>query len=130
MSSKYGKNGDAVAAFLDEVRGTDLAEWRAFLELAAPTDEFGAALDAAFDAPLSASARSAVSSAALKTMRSLDLGDLGRGVLRISSRVKAGAMGLAVRDALTPEQLGAIFAPFVAAGFRSVADVAAAPTEQ
>src|SRR6478672_7923973 len=89
--------------------------------------EFDAAIDAVFDAPLSASARSAVSSASLQTMSSLDLGDQERSILRISSRAKAGAMGLAVRDALTPEQLSAIFAPSVAAGFRPVADSAVPP---
>ena len=50
--------------------------------------------------------------------------------MRISTRVEAAALGLAVRDALTAGQLRFILALFVAAGFRSVADSAAAPTEQ
>ena len=33
MANKYGKNGEAVAAFLDEVSATDLAGWRAFFEM-------------------------------------------------------------------------------------------------
>ena len=68
----------------------------------------------------------------MKTIRGLGLGDagLGRGAMRISNRVSVGAMGLAAGDALAPEQLSAIFAPFVAAGFRSVADPTHAPTER
>ena len=46
------KNGETVAAFLEEVSATDLARWRAFLELASPADEMGAAIDAVYKAPL------------------------------------------------------------------------------
>jgi hypothetical protein len=132
MTSKYGKNGEAVVAFLEEVRSTDLDRWRTFIELEAPTREYIVAADAARDAPLSASVNAAVYSTSLKTVRGLGLADsgLGKGVRRISTRVKGAALGLAVRDALTPEQLRVILAPFVAAGFRSVADPTAAPTEQ
>jgi hypothetical protein len=49
--------------------------------------------------------------------------------MRISTRVKGAALALAVRDALTPEQLQVILAPFVAAGFRSVAGPANVPTD-
>jgi hypothetical protein len=132
MANKYGKNGEAVATFLGEVGATDLAGWRAFVELASPTDEFSAALRAAYDAPLSASARAAVASASQRTVRSLGLGDsgLGRGIMRISVRVDTAAIGLAVRDRLAPEHLRVILEPFVAIGFRSIADAAAAPTEE
>ena len=132
MANKYGKNGEAVAAFLDEVSATDLAGWRAFLELAPASDELIAAVRALNAAPISASARSAVYSAAQKTFRGIGLGDSGLGT-RISiiySRIDAAAGGLAVRDALTPEHLRVILAPFVAAGFRSVAEPAPRPTEQ
>jgi hypothetical protein len=132
MANKYGKNGAAVAAFLDEVSATDLMGWRAFVELASPTDEFAAAVDAVFKAPLAASARTAVHSAGVKTIRGLGLvnAGLGRGAMRISNRVSVGAMGLAVRDTLAPEHLRAILEPFVAAGFRSVAEPTHAPTER
>jgi hypothetical protein len=125
-ANKCGKDGEAVAAFLEEVSATDLARWRAFAELESPSREFSAAVNAAYDAPLSASARSAVHSAYLRTFRGLGLADsgLGKGIRRISM------MGLAVGDALAPERLSAIFAPFVAAGFRSVAEPAHAPTER
>jgi hypothetical protein len=130
MASKYGKNGEAVAAFLEEVSATDLAGWRAFVELESPSKEFTAAVSAAYDAPLSASARSAVISACQRTVRSLGLSSLGKGIRGISARVDGGAMGLAVGNGLAPEHLQVILAPFVAAGFRSVADPATAPSEQ
>lgn len=132
MANKYGKNGEAVAAFLEEVQATDLDGWRAFLELAPASDELIAAVKAANAAPLSASARSAVYSAAQKTLRGLGLGDSGLGtkISKIYSRIDAAARGLAVRDALSPEQLRVILAPFIALGFRSVADPAPEPTVQ
>lgn len=132
MANKYGKNGEAVAAFLDEASATDLEGWRAFLEGESLSREFTAAAGAVADAPLSASARAAVHSAYLKTFRGLGLADsdLGKGIRRISLRLEAAAKGLAVRDALSPDQLRVILAPFVAAGFRSVADPVTAPTEQ
>jgi hypothetical protein len=132
MTSKYGKNGAAVAAFLDEVRTTDLDRWRAFVALESPTREYSNAAKAARDTPLSASVQSAVYSASLKTVRGLGLADagLGDGFMRISTRVKGAAMGLAVRDALTPEQLSVILEPFIALGFRSVAEPTPAPPEQ
>jgi hypothetical protein len=132
MANKYGKNGEAVAAFLDEVSATDLAGWRAFLELESSSDELIAAVRALNAAPLSASARSAVYGAAQKTFRGLGLGDsgLGKGTSIIYDRVDTAATGLAVRDALSPEQLQVILAPFVALGFRSVADATPAPTDQ
>src|SRR6478752_2244375 len=131
MANKYGKNGEAVAAFLDEVSATDLARWRGLLELAPPSDELIAAVRAANAAPVSAAARSAVYGAALKTFRGLGLGDSGLGtkISTIYSRIDAAARGLAVRDALSPEQLRVILAPFVAVGFRSVADPAPAGQE-
>ena len=112
MASKYGKNGEAVAAFLDEVCATDLAGWQAFLQLAPSSDGLVAAVRAVNAAPLSASARSAVYGAALKTFRGLGLGDSGLGtkITTIYSRIDAAARGLAVRDALSPEQLRAIIA--------------------
>ncbi len=131
MANKYGKNGEAVAAFLDEVSATDLAGWRAFLKLAPVSDELIAAVKAANAAPLSASARSAVYGAALKTFRGLGLGDCGLGtkISTIYSRIDAAARGLAVRDALSPEHLRVILAPFLALGFPSLADPASAPSE-
>ena len=131
MANKYGKNGEAVAAFLDEVSATDLAGWRALLDLASSSDELIAAVKAANAAPLPASARSAVYGAALKTFRGLGLGDSGLGtkISTIYSRIDAAARALAVRDALSPEQLRVILAPFVALGFQSVSDAAPAPTE-
>jgi hypothetical protein len=129
MANKYGKNGEAVAAFLDEVSATDLSEWKAFLELESPSREYSAAVRAAYAVPMSASVRTAVTSACQRTVRGLGLSSLGRGITRISTRVDGGAMGLAVRDTLTPEQLRVILAPFVALRFRSVADPATAPTE-
>jgi len=132
MANKYGKNGEAVAAFLEEVSATDLDGWRTFLEHDSRSDEFSAALRAAYAAPLSASARAAVSGASIKTVRGLGLADIGQrmGPSIVANRVEVAAMGLAVRDALTPEQLRVIVEPFVAVGFRSVADPAPAPTEQ
>lgn len=132
MANKYGTNGEAVAAFLEEVTATDLEGWRAFLELESRSAEFSAALRALGDAPLPASARSAVYGAVLQTVRGLGLGDsgLGRGILRISNRVDAAATGVAVGDGLAPEQLRAILEPFVAAEFRSVAEPTHAPTER
>jgi len=87
----------------------------------------GALIKAANAAPLSASARSAVNGAALKTFRGLGLGDSGLGtkISTIYSRIDAAARGLAVCDALTPEQLRVLLAPFIALGFQSVSD----PTE-
>ena len=51
------------------------------------------------------------------------------GTATIGSRVDSAAKALAVGDALSTEQLRVIFAPFIAAGFRSL-PVAATPTEQ
>ena len=132
MANKYGKNGEAVAAFLDEVSATDLAGWRALLDLASSSDVLSAAVKAANAAPLPASARSAVYGAALKTFRGLGLGDSGLGtkISTIYNRIDTAAMGLAVRDVLSPEHLQVILAPFVAFGFQSVSDAAIAPTEQ
>jgi hypothetical protein len=48
----------------------------------------------------------------------------------IGSRVDSAAKALVVGEALAPEHRTLIFEPFVAAGFRSVADPAAATTEQ
>jgi hypothetical protein len=132
MAKKYGKNGEAVAAFLEEVSATDLNGWRAFLELESNSAEFGAASDAVYQAPLSASARSAVYSACLKIVRGLGLANIGprMGASIIASRVEVAAMGLAVGDGLTPEQLRVILEPFVVLGFRSVAEPTPAPTDQ
>ena len=132
MANKYGKNGEAVAAFLDEVSATDLSAWRAFLELESSSDGFGAAIDAVAAAPWSASARTAISSACAKIIRGLGLGNIvpRMGVSIIASRVKVAAMGLAEGDALAPERLRVILAPFISLGFRSVADPATAPSEQ
>lgn len=131
MANKYGKNGEAVAAFLDEVSATDLARWRAFFEMKLSSAELIAAVEAVNAAPLSASANSAVYGAARKAFRGLGLGDsgLGKGISIIYARIDTAAKGLAVRDALTPEQLQVILAPFIAIGFKSVLDAATSPTE-
>jgi hypothetical protein len=121
MANKYGKNGEAVSAFLEDVQATDLDGWRTFLELEAPSKELTAAVRAVSDAPLSASARAAVYSDSRKTVRGLGLGDsgLGMGLKVISFRVNVAATGLAVRETLSPEHLRVLLAPFVALGFRS-----------
>jgi len=43
VGNKYGKNGEAVAAFLEEVAATDLDGWRAFLDLESPSPEYAGA---------------------------------------------------------------------------------------
>jgi len=68
MAIKYGKNGEIVAAFLQEVAATDLDGWRAFLELESPSREYTAAAQAAYAVPISASVRSAVTSACQRTV--------------------------------------------------------------
>lgn len=121
-----------MAALLEEFSATDPSAWRGFLQLESSNDGFGAAIDAVAAAPLSASARTAISSACAKIIRGLGLGNIGptMGVSIIASRVKVAAMGMTEGDALAPEYRRVIVEPFVALGFRSVAAPATAPTDQ
>ena len=133
MANKYGKNGEAVAAFFEEVAATDLDGWRAFLDLESPGPELTAAGRAVNKVPMSASASSAIYGARLRTVRGLGLDQLNRrmAAATIGSKVGRAAQALAVGDALAPEHRTVIFVPFVAAGFRSVPGATAptAPTE-
>jgi len=115
MANKYGKNGEAVAAFLEEVAATDLDGWRAFLDLEWPSPELTAAGRAMNKVPMSASVNSAVDGACLRTLRGLGNIDRLMGASTIASRVEAAAKTLAVGDALAPEHLRVILEPFAAA---------------
>jgi hypothetical protein len=124
--SRFGKRGDAVQAFVDEVSATAPDRWQEVFAASTPTPEVLAAAEALREVGLSASVSSAIDSATRTAFRGLGLRKedfrAGIGVSGLLTDIQYAASALAVGDALAPEHRRVLLEPFRATGFRSVAD--------
>lgn len=125
MVHRYRPHGEAVAAFLDEVRATEKDGWRAYAGRARPSRAEVDAVVALTTVRLAGPVRTAVHSAALAAFRSLDLdaADLpgGARISVVAGGIKSGAIAVAAGEALDAQHRQALLGPFAEAGFVSVA---------
>lgn len=126
MANTFGAHGEAVEAFIDEVRATGPDRWQDVFALTTSGPEVLAATDAVREIGLSASVSSAIESATLKAFRGIGLRRedfrAGIGVSALLTAIQSAAAALAVGPALDPEHRRALLEPFRATGFTSVAD--------
>jgi hypothetical protein len=123
QNSKYGKQGDLVAAFLDEVQ-TGHIDW-AVVAAESRTDAAKAAVRAISDVPWPASILGAVDNAGLHAFAA-------RGLTRqdfehpldfglVKSRVSSASQAIAAGGKLASEHQRALLQPFAEAGVRAAA---------
>jgi hypothetical protein len=124
-AGKLGPHGAAVEAFLDEVRASPPERFLEVYEQSAANTGVLEATRGLAAVPMSAAVSSAVESATMKAFRSLGLRKEDfpprLGVSEVATALRSAAGALAVGDALAPEHRRVLLAPFVRAGFASVA---------
>jgi len=119
--TNYGPHNDLVSAFLEQVRAADLEAMRALAAAIVPSDLRVDATRAIADARLSASVRTSVHSAAVKTFRELGLRREDfpgrRDLPRVDTAISTASTAIAAQEQLSPEHLHALLDPFAEVGF-------------
>lgn len=128
MSSKFGPNAPRVVAFLDDVRNSDVASWRSYVDLPLPPRlERKTAVRAMGDVPLSASVAAAISKESLAAFRATGVDssmfpEKTARFLAIPSDIELACTAIAAGDRVSHEHARSLLKPFADAGLTSAAE--------